>query len=97
MVRIISKKHGVTSSQEPIFGGMWDALYYENGKVAAVIEIKTTKRAEDWSNGAPGYYALQAALYAYLLGIDDVLWLHPSLRKRIMSIRRSLFLRAITP
>ena len=58
---------------EPIFGGMWDALYYENGKVAAVIEIKTTKRAEDWSNGAPGYYALQAALYAYLLGIDDVI------------------------
>ena len=57
---------------EPIFGGMWDALYYEKGKVAAVIEIKTTKRAEDWSNGAPGYYALQAALYAYLLGIDDV-------------------------
>lgn len=55
-----------------IFGGMWDALYYENGKVAAVIEIKTTKRAEDWSNGAPNYYALQAALYAYLLGIDDV-------------------------
>ena len=52
---------------------MWDALYYENGKVAAVIEIKTTKRAEDWSNGAPGYYALQAALYAYLLGIDDVI------------------------
>jgi len=58
---------------EPIFGGMWDALYYENGEVAAVIEIKTTKRAEDWSNGAPGYYALQAALYAYLLGIDDVI------------------------
>jgi len=58
---------------EPIFGGMWDALYYEKGKVAAVIEIKTTKRAEDWSNGAPGYYALQAALYAYLLGIDDVI------------------------
>lgn len=55
-----------------IFGGMWDALYYEDGKVATVIEIKTTKRAEDWSNGAPNYYALQAALYAYLLGIDDV-------------------------
>jgi hypothetical protein len=55
-----------------IFGGMWDALYYEDGKIATVIEIKTTKRAEDWSNGAPDYYALQAALYAYLLGVDDV-------------------------
>jgi len=56
-----------------IFGGMWDGLLYdENGNIVAVIEIKTTKRAEDWSNGAPNYYALQAALYAYLLEIDDV-------------------------
>ena len=57
-----------------IFGGMWDGLLYdENGNIVAVIEIKTTKRAEDWSNGAPNYYALQAALYAYLLEIDDVI------------------------
>ena len=56
-----------------IFGGMWDGLLYdEKGNIVAVIEIKTTKRAEDWSNGAPNYYALQAALYAYLLGIDNV-------------------------
>jgi hypothetical protein len=67
-----NKTYGDFFKNVEIFGGMWDALYYENGKVAAVIEIKTTKRAEDWSNGAPGYYALQAALYAYLLGIDDV-------------------------
>ena len=57
-----------------IFGGMWDGLLYdENNNIVAVIEIKTTKRAEDWSNGAPNYYALQAALYAYLLEIDDVI------------------------
>ena len=57
-----------------IFGGMWDGLLYdENSNIVAVIEIKTTKRAEDWSNGAPNYYALQAALYAYLLEIDDVI------------------------
>ncbi len=55
------------------FGGMWDALYYENGGMSAVIEIKTTKRVEDWQDGAPDNYALQAALYAYLLGIDDVI------------------------
>lgn len=55
-----------------IFGGMWDALYYEDGKIVSVIEIKTTKRAEDWQNGAPEYYALQAALYAHLLGVDEV-------------------------
>lgn len=67
-----NKTYGDFFKDVEIFGGMWDALYYEDGKVAAVIEIKTTKRAEDWSNGAPNYYALQAALYAYLLGIDDV-------------------------
>lgn len=55
-----------------IFGGMWDALVYDDGKPSTVIEIKTTKRAEDWSCGAPDYYALQASLYAHLLHIDDV-------------------------
>ena len=58
---------------EKVFGGMWDALYYDDGKISSVIEIKTTKRAEDWTNGAPEYYAIQAALYAYLLGVDTVI------------------------
>ena len=54
-------------------GGMWDYLSKdENGKTEAVLEMKTTKRAEDWQNDIPEYYALQAALYAYLLGVDDV-------------------------
>lgn len=55
-------------------GGMWDYLSQgEDGKVDAVLEMKTTKRAEDWENDVPEYYALQAALYAYLLGVDDVI------------------------
>ena len=59
---------------EPVFGGMWDYLLYdENGKPSAVLEMKTTKRSEDWANDIPEYYALQAALYAYLLGVDDVI------------------------
>ena len=58
----------------PIFGGMWDSLLVdENGKPEAVLEFKTTKRSEDWANDVPEYYALQAALYAYLLGVDDVI------------------------
>lgn len=58
----------------PIFGGMWDSLLVdENGKPEAVLEFKTTKRSEDWANNIPEYYALQAALYAYLLGVDDVI------------------------
>ena len=53
-------------------GGMWDFLGDD-----FVVEVKTTKRAEDW-RGADGkveppiYYKLQAALYAWLLGFDDV-------------------------
>ena len=48
-------------------GGMWDAIG-DN----FVVEIKTTKRAEDWATDVPIYYKLQAALYAYLLGFDAV-------------------------
>lgn len=48
-------------------GGMWDALG-DN----FVVEIKTTKRAEDWAIDVPIYYKLQACLYAYLLGFDNV-------------------------
>lgn len=55
-------------------GGMWDYLGLgENGLVDTVLEMKTTKRIEDWQNDAPEYYALQAALYAYLLGVDNVI------------------------
>lgn len=60
--------------ENPYFGGMWDYLGVdENGTVDTVLEMKTTKRIEDWQNDAPEYYALQAALYAYLLGVDNVI------------------------
>jgi predicted phage-related endonuclease len=53
---------------------MWDYLLYdEEGKPTTVLEMKTTKRSEDWEEEIPEYYALQAALYAYLLGVDSVI------------------------
>lgn len=55
------------------FGGMWDYLGKdENGKVDTVFEMKTSKRVEDWEKDIPEYYALQAALYAWLLKVDHV-------------------------
>lgn len=54
--------------EHKILGGMWDALGDD-----FVVEIKTTKRAEDWQDTPPEYYKLQAALYAYLLGFDHVI------------------------
>ena len=57
---------------ETALGGMWDFLGDD-----FVVEVKTTKRAEDWKGvdgkvEPPIYYKLQVALYAYLLGFDNV-------------------------
>ena len=57
---------------EDALGGMWDFLGDD-----FVVEVKTTKRVEDWKGvdgkvEPPIYYKLQASLYAYLLGFDDV-------------------------
>ena len=57
---------------EEALGGMWDFLGDD-----FVVEVKTTKRVEDWKGvdgkvEPPIYYKLQASLYAYLLGFDDV-------------------------
>lgn len=69
-----SKTWGDFFPENPHMGGMFDFLAKdENGKVDTVLEMKTTKRAEDWQNDVPEYYALQAALYAYLYGVDDVI------------------------
>lgn len=60
--------------ESKIFGGMFDSILVdENEKPIAVLEFKTTKRIEDWENEIPEHYALQSALYAYLLGVDNVI------------------------
>lgn len=69
-----NKTRGDFFGDKLIFGGMWDSLLNdEDGKPETVLEFKTTKRTEDWKQDIPEYYALQAALYAYLLGVDDVI------------------------
>ena len=68
--------------ESSVFTGMWDALIYDgDGNIEYVVEIKTVQvdgrsgSLEDrWKDGeAPAYQALQASLYAYLLGVDKVL------------------------
>ena len=66
-----------------IFGGSWDALIREEGSdtIEYVVEIKTVQvdgrsgsLEKRWKDGeAPDYQALQASLYAYLLGVDKVM------------------------
>lgn len=68
------KTRGDFFPENRIFGGMWDYLFVDtDGNPETVLEMKTTKRSEDWKDDVPEYYALQAALYAYLLGVDDVI------------------------
>lgn len=68
------KTYGDFFHEYETFGGMWDYLLCgKDGKPTTVLEMKTTKRVEDWADDIPEYYALQAALYAYLLGVDDVI------------------------
>lgn len=56
-----------------VIGGMWDYILTDSaGKPTAVLEMKTSKRVEDWQDEIPEYYALQAALYAYMLGVEKV-------------------------
>lgn len=69
-----SKTYGDFFPRQKNLGGMWDYLLKgEDGEVEAVLEMKTTKRVEDWEDDVPEYYALQAALYAYLYGVDNVI------------------------
>jgi predicted phage-related endonuclease len=68
--------------QSTVFSGMWDALINDNkGNIEYVVEIKTVQvdgrsgsLENRWKDGeAPHYQALQASLYAYLLGVDKVM------------------------
>ena len=68
-----NKTHGDFFPENKHLGGMWDYLGNdEDRKVDTVLEMKTTKRAEDWQGDIPEYYALQAAHYADLHGVDNV-------------------------
>lgn len=76
------KTWGDFFKEREIFGGSWDALIMgDDGKPEYVVEIKTVRvdgrsgsLEQRWKDGeAPHYQALQASLYAYLLGIDKVL------------------------
>ena len=69
-----NKTYGDFFHEWDVFGGMWDYLLVDkNGNPTTVLEMKTTKKSEDWKEDIPEYYALQAALYAYLLKVDDVI------------------------
>lgn len=54
--------------EQEALGGMWDFLGED-----FIVEVKTTKRVEDWEEDVPLYYKLQACLYAYLKGFDKVI------------------------
>lgn len=62
------KTWGDFYAEDRVFGGMWDAIGDDY-----IVEIKTTKRVEDWKDEPPYNYMLQGALYAWLKGFDRVI------------------------
>lgn len=65
---------------EPVFGGMWDALVLDKPwkgtrtgvKIVGVVEAKTSSRPQDWVDGVPASYGVQGLSYAYLLDVTRV-------------------------
>ena len=54
--------------EDPIFGGHIDGATGDN----RIIEVKTTGNPEDWTEGPPMYYWLQASLYMHHLNADGI-------------------------
>jgi len=69
-----SKTYGDFFSEKEVFGGMWDYLMRSGSRVTGVLEMKTTgiKNAPFWRSNLPETNTLQAALYAWLLGTNQV-------------------------
>ena len=60
-----------------IFSGVIDAVATRNDKktIAAIVECKGSSHPEKWANGQiPPEYQIQAGLYAYLKGLDRVIF-----------------------
>ena len=56
---------------DPIFGGHIDGMMPDG----TIVEVKTTRNPEDWVNGPPEYYWIQASLYAHFLKSDKIIFL----------------------
>ena len=56
-----------------VFGGMWDFVYAENGRITGLLEMKTTnaRNYNRWTQQIPKEKIMQAALYAWLLDAED--------------------------
>ena len=57
--------------EDDIFGGHIDGMMPDG----RIVEVKTTRNPEDWLEGPPEYYWIQASLYAHFLKSDKILFL----------------------
>lgn len=72
---IFSKREGdhevwASDFDDEIFGGHIDGLMPDG----SVVEIKTSSRPQDWKNGIPVHYHMQASLYAHFLKTDRIVF-----------------------
>jgi predicted phage-related endonuclease len=50
-----------------------DAIY-QNGDKFGIVEVKTSRYEDDWSNGVPVYYRTQVQWYAQTFGFDTTIY-----------------------
>lgn len=59
-------------ASDPIYGGMWDDLVENRkGERVGIVEYKSSSRPQDWEDGAPANYRIQALQYAWKEKMDD--------------------------
>ena len=56
--------------EDDIFGGHIDGMMPDG----SIVEVKTTRNPEDWINGPPEYYWIQASLYAHFMKADKIIF-----------------------
>lgn len=70
--RVGSHDEWSSDFDDPDFVGHLDGMMADG---SAVVEVKTTGRPEDWAEGPPIHYWLQASLYAHFMGVEDIVFL----------------------
>ena len=85
-----NKTYGDFFKESPILGGMWDYLLYgKDGKPTTVLEMKTSKRVEDWKDDIPEITLCRRRCTLTFSAWTKLSWSLPSLNPRITTILRS--------
>lgn len=84
--------------ESPVLGGMWDYLLYgKDGKPTTVLEMKTSKRVEDWKTIFLSITLCRRRCTLTFSAWTKLSWSLPSLNPRTMMTLRSSCVAVRTP